>query len=349
MALRARFVKKYRLPLAAARAQHQLNRQIKRAKFHPSEWQVERARSHAACGRDQATLPKGACTREEACGNIAEGRFVLAREGVVEVDLGSLSGGPGAPPPFDVRGFAHTAVGSHRDQLALTEYDQHPLSDEALRCLRYLRDLERATTRYLRQVLMTPTHKDARITAFLTTWAFEKYWIADALLAILEQHVYPRVGSNSGARERFAPIVRSLVDNTLGEKVIAAHLAIGTVDEVVTDAAYERIAGVASNPELTRTVHRIRDVKSRHLAFFNAETRDRLRRSSLARHLARTRLRRSWWPMGAGTQPAEETAYFLARVFATAPALAREVDRRIQTLPGLERLTLVENRTSHGL
>ena len=39
---------------------------------------------------------------------------------------------------------------------------------------------------HLRNVLVTPTHKDARVTAFLVTWAYEKFWIADALPAIVE-------------------------------------------------------------------------------------------------------------------------------------------------------------------
>ena len=83
-------------------------------------------------------------------------------------------------PDFDVRDYARDAAASHRDELGLDGYKSHPLSTESLRLIRYLQIIERATMTHLRGVLVTATHKDARITAFLTTWAFEKYWIADA-------------------------------------------------------------------------------------------------------------------------------------------------------------------------
>ncbi|WP_129669919.1 hypothetical protein [Phytoactinopolyspora endophytica] len=253
--------------------------------------------------------------------------------------------------PFDVREFARSAVGSHRDELRLTEYDESPLSRETLRCLRYIRDVERSTMRYLRRVLVTPTHKDAYVTAFLTTWAYEKYWIADALDAVIERHGYPIQASRSRpantaaawrrAQERFAPIGRSIVDNTIGDAVIAVHMTTSTIDEWMTHAAYERIAELEEHKELTRTVERFLDIKSRHLAFFIAQSRNRLRRSRLARRLARTRLRRSLWPLSVEDEPIAEESFFFGRIFASAPSLIEEIDRRVQALPGLGRLTLV--------
>src|SRR6188472_3556089 len=88
-------------------------------------------------------------------------------------------------PDFDVREYARTAVASHRDELNVEVYRTQPLTAATLRVLSYLQIVERATMTHLRAVLVTATHKDARITAFLTTWAFEKYWIADALEQIV--------------------------------------------------------------------------------------------------------------------------------------------------------------------
>jgi hypothetical protein len=147
---------------------------------------------------------------------------------------------------FDIREFARTATGSHRDRLDLAVFDARPLGVSTLRCLRYMRDLERFTMRYLRTVLVTPTHKDARVTAFLTTWAFEKYWIADAMDAILTCHQFHEVPPSRRrppggltwrtVSDRFAPIRRSLIDNARGEDVIAVHMAAGTVDELLSRA-----------------------------------------------------------------------------------------------------------------
>jgi hypothetical protein len=90
------------------------------------------------------------------------------------------------PARFDVRGFARTAQGNHRETLRLDEFSTAPLSADSIRSVRYLARLESGTMEQLRNLLVTATHKDARITAFLVTWAFEKFWIADALDAVLE-------------------------------------------------------------------------------------------------------------------------------------------------------------------
>ena len=74
-------------------------------------------------------------------------------------------------PDFDVREYAREAAGSHRDELGLEVYRTQPLSADGLRIIRYLQIIERATMTHLRSVLVAATHKDARITAFLTTCA----------------------------------------------------------------------------------------------------------------------------------------------------------------------------------
>ena len=87
---------------------------------------------------------------------------------------------------FDIREFTRTARGSHRAELQLDAIRASGLGADAIRLLRLLRDLERTTMQRMRNLLVTATHKDARVTAFLTTWAYEKFWIADALDAVLE-------------------------------------------------------------------------------------------------------------------------------------------------------------------
>ncbi|QVQ51644.1 hypothetical protein J4H86_23165 [Spiractinospora alimapuensis] len=251
---------------------------------------------------------------------------------------------------FDIRHFARTAVGCHRDSLALDAFAEKPLSPPTLRALRYVRDVERSTMRYLRRVLVTPTHKDAQVTAFLTTWAFEKYWVADALDALFEAHTNlplepartPVPWSRLRAtQDRFTPIWRSFTDNTLGESVIAVHMAVGAADEWMTRAAYREIARVERHPELDSILEVVQDIKTRHLAFFGGRARDLLTGSPLGRRLTRTRMRHGRWPVCAREEPAAESAAFFRRVFARDPEVARTVDARIRSLPGLEDLTLM--------
>src|SRR6188508_1002386 len=102
---------------------------------------------------------------------------------------------------FDIREFTRTARGSHRGELQLDEIRESGLGADAIRLLRLLRDLERTTMQRMRNLLVTATHKDARVTAFLTTWAYEKFWIADALDAVLEASDHD-LASPEGHRRR---------------------------------------------------------------------------------------------------------------------------------------------------
>lgn len=235
-------------------------------------------------------------------------------------------------PDFDVRDFARTASGSHRDTLNLDSYSARPLSSETIRSLRYMQVIERATMSHLRSVLVTATHKDARVTAFLTTWAFEKYWIADAIEQIVGVHVM-----DEADREPFRiPVERtireSIVANVIGVPMIAVHMALGTVDGWLHEAAYSRIAELGGNAQLSETIAILIAVKRRQLGFFEAQARYRLTESRQARRITRRRLASTPWPIGARAEPAAETRFFYDRLFS--PVLVADLDARVDSLPG---------------
>ncbi len=245
-------------------------------------------------------------------------------------------------PDFDVRAFARTASGNHRDDLDLDAYLDAPLTPETLRALAYLRDIERATMSHLRGVLVTATHKDARVTAFLTTWAFEKFWIADALDAIVAAHddegaTPPTVIRTAGEHT----IRESIVGNIIGVPMTAVHMTVGTVDEWVTQAAYTRISELQPHHELERTVAMLLSIKERQLLFFEAQARYRLLHSPRARSVTRRNLRKTPWPIGAKAQPRDDTAFFYRYLFASSPATVATLDARIDTLPGQSGLGLI--------
>lgn len=260
----------------------------------------------------------------------------------------------GPAPDFDVRAYARTAVGTLREGLDLEAYESSPLSTDALRAVAYLQAVERATMQSLRTMLVTPTHKDARITAFLSTWAFEKYWIADALSAIVDAHEPLPVSSRGSAlgrlgrelRSRFAPIRESLVANQIGAPVIAAHMAAGTIDGWLTQAAYSRLSELEPHAELASTIHRILDIKSRHLSFFEPQAEYRLAASPRAQRVTRRRLRATAWPVGAHEQPRTDTDHFYAALIRSSPGLATSIDNAIDGLPGLRGLHLIEKASA---
>lgn len=237
---------------------------------------------------------------------------------------------------FDVREFARTAAGSHRAELDLTAFEAAPLEPETLRALAYLRNVERATMTHLRSMLITATHKDARVTAFLITWAYEKYWVADTLDAVVGDTFPP---ARADARE--STVREAIYANVVGVPMTAMHTALGTVDEWITQAAYRRLSQLQPHPELDRVVAWILGVKARHLDFFEAQTRFRMLSSRRARSLTRRRLRAAHWPIGSSVVSRSETRWMFARLFGTAPDLVRELDALVDSLPGQEGLRLV--------
>lgn len=261
---------------------------------------------------------------------------------------------------FSVRDYAKSAVGSRRKEIDAAAFAETPLSAETVALLRALSDIERATMQYLRGVLVTPTHKDARVTAFLITWAYEKYWITDTLDTVLKANGTPRDKTRStglrrtvhGVRDRFAPIGQALIANVLGEDIIAWHMTIGTIDDLITHAAYRAVREREPHPVLDRLVDEILETKARHLEFFTAQASDRLATSPRAQGITRRRIRNAVWPTGSDANGPRQTARFAALVFRSTatwsdPAVLG-IDASIDALPGQSGLHLAARLARRG-
>ncbi|MCA0295210.1 MAG: hypothetical protein LCH96_07830 [Actinobacteria bacterium] len=256
---------------------------------------------------------------------------------------------PASPPAgFSVHEFARTARGSHRAELDLDAYATRPLEAGALEMVALLERLERGALSYLRSVLVTPTHKDARVTGFLVTWAYEKFWVADALELIVAAHPdfvpatadAPKLrAARHALAERLEPIRESVVANLIGDDVVAVHCAAGAIDEWITATAYERLAEFTDHPVFAATMTRLRDVKRRHDTYFTDEARRRLAASPAAGRLARRRLRRASWPLGAVDEPPPLVARLLGGLVIASDLV--DLDARVDALPGLAGLDLV--------
>jgi hypothetical protein len=247
---------------------------------------------------------------------------------------------------FDVREFARTAQGRFRAELDLAAINSASLGADALRLLRLLRDLERSTMHRMRNLLVTATHKDARVTAFLTTWAFEKFWIADALDAVLEageqEHSVELEGADANIRhtlseraERRGPVRRAIAANFAGPQVVAAHVTTGLTDEWITQAAYRRLGELAESLHLV--VDRIVSIKDRHIRFLAEEAQRRLAASPRASKLTRLEIKRAAWPIGAVDRSADDRTFFETIVFGTpeGAAEAGRISALLGALPGL--------------
>lgn len=259
-----------------------------------------------------------------------------------------------APTGFDIRAFTRTAVGSHADVLPLADFERAPLSVDTVRTLAYLRDVERSTMHHMRDVLVTPSHKDARLTAFLATWAFEKYWITDAFDRIVGVHPVPlraergvigrAVHRVDETRDRLAPIGTAIAANLIGEDVIATHVTRGTIDEYWTREVYTAVADAEGRPELTALLDTFAGIRDRHRVFFEEEAERRLAETEGARRLTRAMLGRRFLPTGMREEPTAETRHVFRSLFPDARSRGRiaRIDRRIDALPGLAGLRVMQ-------
>ncbi len=223
-----------------------------------------------------------------------------------------------------------------------------PLDDDALRCLRYMHDIEFHTTCYLRDLLVTSAHEDPEITAFLAMWSFEEYWHGEAIAKVLARH------GEANGRQRIVATRRRvgrqrlttlgmMIGSAITDHTTTVALTWGAVNEWTTQAGYVQLARRADHPVLSELLRRIAKQEGRHIDFYVSQASSRLAESAGARRLTRFALKHGWRPVGSGVMPTTETRYLIAHLFGgdDGATMAERIDRRLARLPGLEQLRLV--------
>ena len=254
---------------------------------------------------------------------------------------------------FQVDEYAKSISPVRWDDLDLTDFRRTPLSEGALRCLRYMSDVETHTVCYLRDLLVTPSHADPQITTFLTMWNFEEYWHGEVLDEVLEVHGVPTglehtmaLRTRLGWRDRLAPVRQSVVANLVGADFIATHMTWGAINEWCTHSGYKRFVAAETHPVLTEILRRIAKQETRHIAFYNSQARERLARSRKAQRITRFALDKFWGIVGSTVMPEREVRHLLSYLYGGSEGLAeaRTIDAKIHSLPGLDGLHLVERQ-----
>ena len=244
---------------------------------------------------------------------------------------------------------------NHSEKLVLEDIDfdsfrDQPLSPEALRCLRYMHDVENHTVCYLRDVLVTRAHRDPEVTTFLTLWNYEEFWHGEAIARILAAHdEQAGTGRIAALRNRlpksdkWKPLSFQLA-SALTPHLTAVHMTWGAVNEWTTQAAYARLAKLADHPVLSELLRRIMKQEGRHIDFYASQAKSRLGDSRAAQKVTRWALRKFWAPVGTGVVPDQEVNFLRTYLFGDqdGQAMADRIDRRVDRLPGLDGLHLLQ-------
>jgi hypothetical protein len=251
---------------------------------------------------------------------------------------------------MDIDRYAQRAGRLDLTGIDFDAFRTRPLDPDVLRCLRYMHDVEHHTVCYLRDLLVTPVHRDPRVTTFLTVWSYEEMWHGDALGRVLTAHGED-AGRNRiehmrrglGLRDKLAPALHSLGAAVAAGAFGALHMTWGAVNEWTTQAGYARLIARAQHPVLTDLLNRIMRQEGTHVAFYAGEADQRLAANGRARRVVRRALRRLWRPVGAGVMPKGEVAFVISTLFGDEDgrAMAARIDQRIDRLPGLGQLGLV--------
>jgi hypothetical protein len=254
--------------------------------------------------------------------------------------------------PFDIVDYKRRTGPIVVDDIDLTHFEDHPLDADTLRCIAAMHDVEYHTVCYLRDLLVTPAHHDAEITAFLAFWNHEEFWHGEALASVLAAHGQiagdQRVEAlrrGLGVRDRLRPMISWAGSALVGDDFVALHMTWGAINESCAQASYGQLARRAGDPVLTELLQRIMRQEGRHLDFYASEAEKRLARSRKARRLTRYAMRTFWRPVGSGVIPPAEMRFLASYLFAddAGATATQRIDRRMQRLPGLEGLHLVED------
>jgi len=250
---------------------------------------------------------------------------------------------------FDASTFLTHSSRLETDDLDFDAFRDRPLDADALRCLRYMHDVESHTVCYLRDVLVTRAHRDPDITSFLTMWNYEEFWHGDAIGRVLAAHDEAAGTTRIAALrqrlpkgDRWRPVGFQLA-SALTPHLTAVHMTWGAVNEWTTQAAYARLARLADHPTLSVLLRRIMKQEGRHIDFYAGEASGRLANSRAAQRVTRWALRHFWAPVGTGVVEGAEVDFLRTYLFGNEDGrtMAERIDRRVDRLPGLDGLHLL--------
>ncbi len=246
--------------------------------------------------------------------------------------------------------FTETSDRVRWEDLELARFRDEPLDAETLRSLRYMCDVEYHTSCFLREMLVTPSHREDEAAGFMTMWNREEFWHGEALAAVLGEHDivvdYDEIKAKRvklGWQLALGPLKQSVLSNLVGQDFVAVHMTWGAANELSAVAAYRRMAAMTDHPVLSPLLKRIAQQETRHVAFYTTQARARLEGSERARSIVRMILGKVWRPVGSGMMDEDEVRHVMGHLFAGKPDEFDKLDQRIQKMPGLDGLTIFRN------
>jgi hypothetical protein len=251
---------------------------------------------------------------------------------------------------FDLDTYMRLVAPVPIDDVDFDAFTSAPLAPDALRVLRYMHDVEHHTSCYLRNLLNTKAHHDPEVTTFLTLWSFEELWHGEAIARVLAVHDEAAgparirtMRERLGWRLSASPLLW-MGFSAVTPHFLAVHMTFGVINEWTTQAGYARLRSIAQHPVLDDLIARVMKQEGRHIDYYLTRANELLGESAAAQRTTRRMLRRLWSPVGAKVMPDDDTRFLIRTLFADEEGreVAARIDRRIDRLPGLDGLGLMD-------
>lgn len=273
---------------------------------------------------------------------------------------------------FDLDRYLRASKRVDLDGLKWEQIKSHPVTAAEARCLSYMMDIESHTVVFLRDLLATRAAFEPDITAFLSCWVYEELWHGEAFSRFLGEagfglapndertlwdDPYPSKKARNawirrklGSKGYFAHIITLIGSGLTKDDFPAVHMAWGAVNEFSTLNGYHRLIAKTKHPVMVEMLRRIIKDERRHYAFYRSQAEMRMVASRRARKLVRWAMKNLWAPVGTGVRPQEETDFVVSYLFGDEEGLAtaRQMDEKINELPGLEGLNLSQRAVAEA-
>jgi hypothetical protein len=251
---------------------------------------------------------------------------------------------PNDPPQF--RRFMSGSRPIDLDGIDWEAISGHPMSDDILRILAYMQDVESHTVVFPRTIFSKRALEDEHVGPFLICWLYEEGMHGRALSKFLDcagHPVQPRTEGRTTLRDRVDRTVTRLM-SAWWKNFLALHMTWGAVHECTTIHAYRRLSEQNDHPILNELLRRIIRDEARHFAFYMWQAEQRLAQPGVARTV-RAIMNRFYTPVGASHQPDALARWVSGFLFdgQDGRAAAEHVDQSIARLPGFSDATLLGN------
>jgi len=193
---------------------------------------------------------------------------------------------------------------------------------------------------------------DPVVARFLRVWLEQEVAHGELLARFLATQGEIVAPVHRSPRQRLATrrgrAVNRAATALLGRDFGAVHMTWGAVNELTTLRFYALTRRRTANPVLRHLLADVVAQESLHFAFYRAMAAQLLADSERARRLTRWVMTHLWSPVGVGLRSRTDARRLMRGVFGGEPAEVRAIDARIERLPGLDALGLVDRLMRHG-